>query len=95
MYKNPHKMIKRAENGRMTDLSPSFFDSWSLANLNNLCNWATITCTTAGSVYEIDLSYKQLSGTLASFGFTSFPNLNSFMIKDNYFTGPIPRDIKN
>ena len=41
-------------------LAPSsFLHSWSLTNLENLCNWTGITCNSAGSVSEINLCEKQ------------------------------------
>ena len=77
-------------------LAPSsFLDSWSLTNLENLCNWTGITCNSAGSVSEINLLKKELHGTLAKFQFTSFPNLNRFTIGQNHFSGPIPRHVAN
>ncbi|KAK1355860.1 hypothetical protein POM88_049116 [Heracleum sosnowskyi] len=68
----------------------TLLDFWSLDNLTYLCNWTAITCNAAGSVTEINLSGKELAGTLAKFDFSSFPNLNSFTVEDNYFRGPIP-----
>ncbi|WOG94976.1 hypothetical protein DCAR_0314275 [Daucus carota subsp. sativus] len=77
-------------------LAPSsFLDSWSLTNLDNLCNWTGITCNSAGSVTEINLFGKKLDGRLSEFGFTSFPNLNNLTLADNFFLGPIPPAIEN
>ncbi|KAL1826063.1 hypothetical protein ACET3Z_012841 [Daucus carota] len=71
----------------------SFLNYWSVTNLTSLCNWTGIVCNSAGSVSEINLSGKKLSGTLDMFGFTSFPNLKHFTITDNKFSGPIPAGI--
>ena len=77
-------------------LAPSsFLDSWSLTNLDNLCNWTGITCNSAGSVSKINLFEKQLDGMLFEFGFTSFPNLNNLTLANNFFSGPIPSAIEN
>ncbi|XP_063946265.1 receptor-like protein 36 [Daucus carota subsp. sativus] len=77
-------------------LAPSsFLDSWSLSDLDNLCNWTGITCNSASSVSQINLSQKQLDGTLSEFGFTSFPNLENLTIRDNSFSGLIPPGIAN
>ena len=77
-------------------LAPSsFLHSWSLTNLENLCNWTGITCNSAGSVSEINLCEKQLDGMLSEFGFTSFPNLKNLTLADNFFSGPIPPAIEN
>ena len=77
-------------------LSPSsFLESWSSTNLNNLCNWTGITCNSEASVSEINLSQKQLQGTLAEFRFNLLPSLKTFTISRNNFTGPIPSDIGN
>ena len=77
-------------------LAPSsFLDSWSLTHLDNLCNWTGITCNSAGSVSDINLFNKQLTGKLFEFGFTSFPNLNNLTLADNFFSGPIPSAVGN
>ncbi|KAK9266334.1 hypothetical protein L1049_021423 [Liquidambar formosana] len=75
--------------------SPSSLDSWSLANLQNLCNWTGIVCDTTGTIYEINLSNANLTGTLSQLNFTSFPNLTHFGINHNHFTGLIPSTIAN
>ncbi|XP_068321776.1 MDIS1-interacting receptor like kinase 2-like [Pyrus communis] len=75
--------------------SPSLLHSWSLTNLNSLCNWTAIVCTKTRTVSEIDLSYMQIIGTLALFDFSLFPNLTHLNLSGNYFRGPIPSAIGN
>ncbi|XP_031102000.1 receptor-like protein 43 [Ipomoea triloba] len=73
-----------------------FLRSWSIANLDNICwNWTGINCTNAGAVNEIKLENLNLSGTLKSFDFISFPNLTRFSLYNNTFTGSIPYAIAN
>jgi hypothetical protein len=73
--------------------------SWSLSNLNNLCNWTSIVCDSTGTVSEINLSGGEsgdefkLNGTLAQFNFTPFLNLTSFDLSHNNLSGPIPSEI--
>lgn len=74
--------------------SPFLIESWSLANLDNHCNWTGIICNSAGSVSVIDLSGKRLTGTLAEFDFSLLSNLNNFTVGNNNFTGSIPPDIE-
>ncbi|CAN6545272.1 unnamed protein product [Malus baccata var. baccata] len=74
---------------------PSLLNSWSLTNLSSLCNWTAIACTKTKTVSEIDLSGMQITGTLALFDFSLFPNLTHFDLSGNYFRGPIPSAIGN
>ncbi|KAB2636413.1 leucine-rich repeat receptor-like protein kinase [Pyrus ussuriensis x Pyrus communis] len=74
---------------------PSLLHSWSLTNLNSLCNWTAIVCTKTRTVSEIQLSDMEINGTLALFDFSLFPNLTHFDLGGNYFRGPIPSAIGN
>ncbi|CAN6714947.1 unnamed protein product [Malus baccata var. baccata] len=81
-------------------LSPSSWplsplNSWSLTNLNSLCNWTAIVCTKTGTVSKIDLSGMNMYGTLDHFDFSLFPNLTHFDLSGNHFRGPIPSAIGN
>ncbi|CAN0902515.1 MDIS1-interacting receptor like kinase 2 [Linum grandiflorum] len=58
------------------------------------CKWLGISCDAAtGSVTEINLSYLNMTGTLQSLNFSSFPNLLRLDLKYNQFTGTIPDTI--
>ncbi|KAB2622938.1 LRR receptor-like serine/threonine-protein kinase [Pyrus ussuriensis x Pyrus communis] len=72
---------------------PSLLNSWSLTNLNSLCNWTAISCSKTRTVSKIDLSNMQILGTLSLFDFSSFPNLTHFNLSGNYFDEPIPSEI--
>ncbi|RXH98203.1 hypothetical protein DVH24_010528 [Malus domestica] len=74
---------------------PSPLNSWSLTNLNSLCNWTAIACSKTKTVSKIDLSGMEMNGTLAHFDFSLFPNLTHFDLSGNYFRGPIPSAIGN
>ncbi|CAL2280474.1 unnamed protein product [Prunus armeniaca] len=77
------------------DASPSL-TSWSLTNLNNLCNWTAIVCDqSTKQVSQIDLSNFYVSATLTHFNFAPFFNLTQFNLNGNYFEGPIPSAIGN
>nr|GMD41458.1 receptor-like protein 12 [Ipomoea batatas] len=70
--------------------------SWSIANLDNICsNWMGVICNDVGGVYEIKLENLNLSGTLESLDFISFPNLTHFSLYDNTFVGSVPYAIAN
>ncbi|ONH93180.1 hypothetical protein PRUPE_8G217600 [Prunus persica] len=74
--------------------SPPSLNSWSLTNLNNLCNWTAIVCDhNTKSISQIDLSNFNISATLTHFNFTPFLNLTQFKLKGNNFTGPVPSAI--
>ncbi|MBA0548881.1 hypothetical protein Golob_019948 [Gossypium lobatum] len=71
--------------------SPPSLDSWSFSNLNNLCNRTFITCDGATrAVSQIDLSYGNLSSSIARFNFTPFANLTLFNLNSNNIDGSIP-----
>ncbi|OMP03191.1 hypothetical protein COLO4_10591 [Corchorus olitorius] len=74
--------------------SPPPLNSWSLSNINNLCNWTFITCDyTTRTVSEINLSNADMAGSIAQFNFTPFANLTCFDLKNNNLEGPIPSAI--
>ncbi|CAN6545286.1 unnamed protein product [Malus baccata var. baccata] len=78
------------------DYSAFSLDSWSLPNLNNLCNWTAIVChSNTKTVSKIDLSNLEIVATLTDFDFTPFLNLTHFNLNRNRFEGPIPSDIGN
>ncbi|KAL4352862.1 hypothetical protein GQ457_06G028630 [Hibiscus cannabinus] len=63
---------------------PPSLDSWSLSNLNNLCNWTSITCDDAtATVSQINLSNSDLSGSISQFNFTPFANVTRLDLKNN------------
>ncbi|KAM2511544.1 hypothetical protein PS1_035915 [Malus domestica] len=76
--------------------SVSPLDSWSLAYLNNLCNWTAIVCDrNTKTVSKIDLSNLKILATLTDFNFTPFLNLTHFNLNQNGFMGLIPSAIGN
>ncbi|BFG42896.1 hypothetical protein CerSpe_291700 [Prunus speciosa] len=76
--------------------APSSLPSWSLTNLNNLCNWTAIVCDQSSKqVSQIDLSNFDISATLTHFNFTPFLNLTQFNLNGNIFTGFVPSAIGN
>ncbi|KAL6271354.1 hypothetical protein ACE6H2_028265 [Prunus campanulata] len=78
---------------------PSLLHSWSLTNINNLCNWTGIACgdhtTKTRTVSKIDLSNMNITGTLTRFDFIQFPDLTHFNLFSNKFSGQIPSAIGN
>ncbi|KAM2050354.1 hypothetical protein COP2_032670 [Malus domestica] len=75
--------------------SPSLLNSWSLTNLNSLCNWTAISCSKTRTVSKIDISNMYIIGSLSLFDFPLFPNLTHFNLNGNYFLGHIPYAIGN
>ncbi|GMN40982.1 hypothetical protein TIFTF001_010196 [Ficus carica] len=80
--------------------SQSILDSWIVSEAHNIshtlpspCKWYGITCNNAGSVTEINLSFKDLNGSLENLDFSSFPNLLRLDLKFNNLTGTIPTNI--
>ncbi|XP_068321996.1 MDIS1-interacting receptor like kinase 2-like isoform X2 [Pyrus communis] len=93
--KQAESLIKWKDDLPSSTWPPSLLNSWSLTNLNSLCNWNAIVCTKTNRVSKIDLSNMQITGTLALFDFSLFPNLTHFNLSGNYFRGPIPSAIGN
>ena len=50
-------------------------------------------CDNAGSVVQINLSFKGLRGTLENLDFSSFPNLLRLDLAENNLTGTVPNNI--
>ncbi|XP_040365700.1 MDIS1-interacting receptor like kinase 2 isoform X1 [Rosa chinensis] len=76
--------------------SPSSLNSWSLTNLNNLCNWTAIVCNrNTETVSEIHLANFNITAALTQFNFNKFLSLTHFNLNGNNFSGPIPSAIGN
>ncbi|KAB2636441.1 LRR receptor-like serine/threonine-protein kinase [Pyrus ussuriensis x Pyrus communis] len=93
--KQAESLIKWKDDLSSSSWPPSPLNSWSLTNLNNLCNWTAIVCTKTRRVSKINLSGMKIYGTLALFDFSLFPNLTHLNLSGNYFRGPIPSAIGN
>ncbi|MFQ6630653.1 hypothetical protein Gotur_008386 [Gossypium turneri] len=67
-------------------------------NASERCQWPGISCNTAGSVIQINLSYEFIIDVGDRFGklnFSSFPNLVLLDLSDRQFGGKIPHQIGN
>ncbi|KAB2636398.1 leucine-rich repeat receptor-like protein kinase [Pyrus ussuriensis x Pyrus communis] len=93
--KQAESLIKWKDGLSSSSWPPSPLNSWSLTNLNTLCNWTAIVCTKTRTVSEINLSGMKMYGTLALFDFSLFPDLTYFDLNGNYFRGHIPSAIGN
>ncbi|KAB2622943.1 LRR receptor-like serine/threonine-protein kinase [Pyrus ussuriensis x Pyrus communis] len=91
--KQAESLVKWKDDWSSSSSPPSLLNSWSLTNLNSLCNWTAISCSKTRTISKIDLSNMQIDGTLSLFDFPSFPNLTHFNLNGNYFHGPIPSEI--
>ncbi|XP_015962021.1 MDIS1-interacting receptor like kinase 2-like [Arachis duranensis] len=67
--------------------------SWK--NGTSPCRWGGIQCDHSNSVAIMNLENLGLKGTLHSLSFSSFPNLLSINIYNNFFHGTIPPQISN
>ncbi|CAN6580426.1 unnamed protein product [Malus baccata var. baccata] len=93
--KQAESLIKWKDNWFSPSSPPSLLNSWSLTNINSLCNWTAISCSKTRTVSKIDLSNMHIFGSLPLFGFPLFPNLTHFNLSGNNFQGPIPHAIGN
>ena len=71
----------------------SSHESWSINNIESLCDWTGIACNTAGTISVLNLSGRGLNGTLAHFNFSSFLNLSFLDLSSNLFSGSVPGEI--
>ncbi|MCO5596079.1 hypothetical protein L7F22_050137 [Adiantum nelumboides] len=54
------------------------------------CTWTGVTCNTSGTVTGLDISQRNLSGTLSASALRKLPALSSFNICCNSLSGPLP-----
>ncbi|XP_015886964.3 MDIS1-interacting receptor like kinase 2-like [Ziziphus jujuba] len=81
----------------------SLLSSWNLNSTNSTshghhntpCKWVGIICNEFGSVMEINLTSRNLKGTLQYFNFSSFPSLLTLDLYNNFLYGSIPFSIGN
>jgi Leucine-rich repeat (LRR) protein len=69
------------------------FSSWESSN--PVCRFAGITCNSNGSVAEIDLSRKNLTGTVPLDSICQLQSLERLSLGFNQLHGPITEDLKN
>ncbi|KAG2405941.1 MDIS1-interacting receptor like kinase [Vigna angularis] len=58
------------------------------------CSWTGIKCNSAGAVEELDLSHKNLSGTV-SYVIQRLKSLTSLNLCCNAFSSPLPKSLAN
>ncbi|XP_052188919.1 MDIS1-interacting receptor like kinase 2-like isoform X1 [Diospyros lotus] len=75
--------------------SQSLLPSWDVGSNHSYCNWTGIGCDNTSSITHIILNSVDLTGTLFSFSFSSFPHLIRFELHNNSFYGSIPAQIGN
>ncbi|KAH7287517.1 hypothetical protein KP509_32G059600 [Ceratopteris richardii] len=54
------------------------------------CTWTGVTCNTSGSVTALDISQRNLSGTLSDAALRRLPGLSYFNVCCNSFASPLP-----
>ncbi|KAJ4700871.1 putative Receptor protein kinase [Melia azedarach] len=62
-------------------------------NSSDHCSWIGITCNSAGSIIEIDLEGRGITGELADLNFSFFPNLELLKLSYNNLFKSIPSQI--
>ncbi|KAJ4700872.1 putative Receptor protein kinase [Melia azedarach] len=62
-------------------------------NSSDHCSWIGITCNSAGSIIEIDLEGRGITGELADLNFSCFPNLELLKLSYNNLFKSIPSQI--
>ncbi|KAJ0237630.1 Receptor-like protein kinase 7 [Hirschfeldia incana] len=75
--------------------NPGVLDSWNLNSVSGHCSFAGVTCDSTGSVTEIDLSRRGLSGKFPFASLCDLTSLEKLSLGYNSLSGTIPGDINN
>ncbi|KAI5448276.1 Receptor-like protein kinase 7 [Lathyrus oleraceus] len=73
--------------------NPNIFTSWNLSN--SPCNFTGIICNSKGSVTEINLPMKNLTGTIPFDSICNLQSLEKISLESNFLNGTITEDLKN
>ncbi|KAH0913410.1 hypothetical protein HID58_036731 [Brassica napus] len=77
----------------LLDSNPNVLDSWKPTS--NPCTFAGVTCNSNGSVTEIDLSRRNLSGKFPFPFLCDLTSLEKLSLGFNSLSGPVPSDMNN
>ncbi|GJZ46731.1 MDIS1-interacting receptor like kinase 2-like protein [Tanacetum coccineum] len=81
-----------------TTLEAQALAYWLGINASDHCTWYYVTCNEAGSVVSIEINcgpfyYYYFPHDLGNLDFSSFPNLERFIIESCYLEGSIPEHV--
>ncbi|KAJ4895542.1 Leucine-rich receptor-like protein kinase family protein [Raphanus sativus] len=79
----------------LLDSNPGVLDSWSSSGAGGPCTFSGVTCNSNGSVTEIDLSRRGLSGKFPFASLCDLMSLEKLSLGFNSLSGPVPRDMNN
>ncbi|KAJ0099360.1 hypothetical protein Patl1_22156 [Pistacia atlantica] len=74
-------------------LNTSWWQNSEAINSSDHCTWYGVSCNIAGSVNGVSLISTNITGKLARFNFSCFPNLISLDLSNNNIKGSIPSEI--
>ncbi|KAJ4821248.1 Leucine-rich receptor-like protein kinase family protein [Rhynchospora pubera] len=74
--------------------NPTALASWSNSTSSNYCNWTGITCSADGSVTELVLSNKGITGDVPS-SISQLKSLSHLDLFNNEITGSFPQFLSN
>lgn len=90
---NELQQLLRLKNALTEKSNASVFKTWT--QHNSVCQFTGIRCNSDGFVSEINLSSKQLSGTLPFDAICSLQYLEKIYLGSNFLQGRITDDLKN
>ncbi|XP_010544042.1 PREDICTED: receptor-like protein kinase HAIKU2 [Tarenaya hassleriana] len=79
----------------LADTNSVFFDSWRPDSVAGACGFSGIICDSTGSVEEIELGNRNLSGNFPFDSVCELPNLRKLSLGFNSLSGMIPHDLGN
>ncbi|ESQ35860.1 hypothetical protein EUTSA_v10006696mg [Eutrema salsugineum] len=79
----------------LVNSNPGVLDSWKLNSGAGPCGFTGVTCDSRGSVTEIDLSHRGLSGKFSFDSVCEIKSLEKLSLGFNSLSGIIPSDLKN
>lgn len=79
----------------LQNTNTNVFDSWESNNNNSVCEFQGITCNSRGSVTEIELSNRGLTGSIPFDSVCQLESLEKLSLGGNFLYGRVTEDLNN
>ncbi|GMN40233.1 hypothetical protein TIFTF001_009455 [Ficus carica] len=87
------QILLKLKSSLRTSTANTIFSSWN--STTPPCNFSGITCNSAGSVAEIELSHRSLSGVLPFDSICGLSSLEKLSLGFNFLSGEVTEDLRN